>query len=74
MRNKMDLDKVPWLWRNKAVELNIANSGELVKIYLIAINAQSSFLQVNNEGSVRVSQIVQDKHRWKIVIWFQNHV
>ena len=33
--NKMDLDQVLWLWQNKAVELNIANSRELVKIRLL---------------------------------------
>ena len=33
--NEMDLNQVPSLWRNKATELNIANSEELVKIPLI---------------------------------------
>ena len=36
----MNLDQVPSLWRNKAVELHIANSGELVKIHLIAKQAR----------------------------------
>ena len=31
--NEMDLDQVPSLWRNKAVELNIATLRELVKIH-----------------------------------------
>ena len=35
--NETDLDQVPSLWRNKAVELNIATPGELVMIHLIAL-------------------------------------
>ena len=34
----MDLDQVPWLWQNKAVELNVANSGELVSGELVKIH------------------------------------
>ena len=39
----MDLDQVPTLWRNKAVELNIAIPGELVKIHLIAKISEVTF-------------------------------
>ena len=33
----MDLDQVPSLWRNKPVEFECSEPGELVKIHLIAL-------------------------------------
>ena len=35
-RNEMDLNQVRSLWRNKPVQLNIANPGDLLKIHLTA--------------------------------------
>ena len=35
LRKKMDLDRVPSVWRNKAVELNIANQGSWSRSMLL---------------------------------------
>ena len=55
-RNETDLDQVPLLWWNKAVELNIANSGELVKIYSYCWNSLDTY------GS-RILQYYQSIHK-----------
>ena len=54
----MDLDQVSSLWRNKPVQSNIANPGDLVKIHIIA----GKMAETESQGDAsRVVETVQNK-------------